>query len=298
MGTPWTVLLATDGSPQAEMAARLVGSLRLPAGAVIDLLRADEPFASDAELPPAAYDALRRAIREQIESDVAAAKGAIAGDGREIRVAVPFARAASAIVDEAMRVGADLVVVGSRGRGALARMVLGSVAAEVIDHAPCPVLVARSAKLARLVLADDGSSEATRARDVVASWPLFAGLDARVVSVAPVPATIGVGPIRHEEASQAYAEAVDALRRQYQTVANSGARHLVERGLRARAEVRCGDPAEEIMDAAVEDEADLIVVGSHGRTGIERLLIGSVARKVVTHAPCSVLVVRRMVAKD
>jgi len=297
MAKPLTVLLAIDGSPQAEVAARLVGLLRLPEGAVVEILRADEPFGSDAELPPTAYDALRAAIREEIDKDVAAAKRAVSAPGREIRVAVPFARAATAIVDESRRIAADLVVVGSRGRGQLATMVLGSVAAEVIDHAPCPVLVARSAKLRRLVLADDGSLEATTARDLVASWPLFAGLDARVVSVAPIPVQIGVGPVRHADASQAYAEAVDALRALYQKVASTDALRLTEAGLRARAEVRCGDPAQEIMDASVEDEADLIVVGSHGRTGLERLLIGSVARKVVTHAPCSVLVVRRVMAR-
>lgn len=296
MGKPWTLLLATDGSPQAELAARLVGSLRLPAGATVEVVRADEPFASDAELPPAAYDALRAAIREEIDNDLASAKSAASAPGREVRVARPFARAATAIVDEARRISADLVVVGSRGRGQLATMVLGSVAAEVIDHAPCPVLVARSPKLHRLVLAADGSPEAMTARDVVASWPLFSGLDARVVSVAPIPLAIGVGPIRHADASQAFAEAVDALRVIYQTVASRDTLLLAEHGLRARAEVRCGDPAQEIVDAALEDEADLIVVGSHGRTGLERLLIGSVARKVVTHAPCSVLVVRPVAA--
>lgn len=296
MAKTWTVLFATDGSPQAEIGARLIGSLRWPAGTVIEILRADEPFGSDAELPPAAYDALRAALREEIENDVAAAKRLVSAPGREVRVTVPFARAATAIVDEAKGIAADLVVVGSRGRGQIATMILGSVAAEVIDHAPCPVLVARSSKIGRFVLADDGSLEATTARDLVASWPLFAGLDARVVSVAPVPAEMGVGPIRHAEASQALAETVDTLRTTYQTIANADASRLTKAGLRARAEVRCGDPAQEIMDAALEDGADLIVMGSHGRTGLERLLIGSVARKVVTHAPCSVLVVRRVVS--
>ena len=294
MGKPWTVLLATDGSPQAEVATRLVRALRLPSGAVIEIMRADEPFASDAELPPAAYDALHAAIREEIDTEVASAKSVVSGAGREVRTVIPFERAATAIVGEAKRIAADLVVVGSRGRGQIATMVLGSVAAEVIDHAPCPVLVARSAKLDRLILADDGSYEAMTARDLMGTWPVFAGLDARVVSVARIPEALGLGPMRHEDASQAYAEAIDALRVMSQTLSSRDAALLTERGLRARAEVRCGDPAQEIVGAALEDEADLIVLGSHGRTGLERLLIGSVARTVVTHAPCSVLVVRRM----
>src|SRR6185295_1582246 len=77
MDKAWTVLLATDGSPQAEVAARLVGALLLPAGAGVESLRADEPFAVDAELPPDAYAALREAIHEEIEKDVASAKAAV-----------------------------------------------------------------------------------------------------------------------------------------------------------------------------------------------------------------------------
>lgn len=62
--------------------------------------------------------------------------------------------------------------------------------------------------------------------------------------------------------------------------------------MRARPEERTGDPAEQIVLAAIEREADLIVVGSHGRAGLARLVIGSVARSVLVHAPCSVLIAR------
>ena len=176
-------------------------------------------------------------------------------------------------------------------------MLLGSVAGEVIDHSPCAVLVARSPRLDRIVVADDGSLEAVAARDLVASWPIFAGVEARVVSVAPVPAHLGVGPVGDADASQAYGATIDALRARHEVIARTSVSHLERAGLKARAEIRAGDPARELVDAAAEHRADLIVVGSRGRSGLARVLLGSIARNVVTSAHCSVLVVRRSVER-
>ena len=82
---------------------------------------------------------------------------------------------------------ADLIVVGSRGHGTIESMLLGSVSAEVIDHAPVPVLVARDGRIDRVVLAWDGSScAALRRRSRCAAWPVFAHSAVRVVSVADV----------------------------------------------------------------------------------------------------------------
>jgi nucleotide-binding universal stress UspA family protein len=69
-------------------------------------------------------------------------------------------------------------------------------------------------------------------------------------------------------------------------------RELRETGLATEARVVRGDPREAIVEAARKTGADLVVVGSHGRTGIGKLVLGSVASHVVTHAPCSVLVVK------
>lgn len=63
-------------------------------------------------------------------------------------------------------------------------------------------------------------------------------------------------------------------------------------GLTAAGRVERGDPGEVIVNAAVSEGADLVIVGSHGRTGLRKLVLGTVAGHVVTHAPCSVLVVK------
>jgi len=73
-------------------------------------------------------------------------------------------------------------------------------------------------------------------------------------------------------------------------------RELVAAGLVAESRAVRGDPREALLDAARAERSDLIVVGSHGRTGITKLLIGSVASHIVTHAPCSVVVVKTAAA--
>lgn len=285
------VLLATDGSPQASVAADLVGSVGWPQGATIEVLSVYEPFAAGMELPPDALIALDRELREEIDTQLGETRARIAIGDRTVETAMRRGRPATEIAREAERVRADLIVAGSRGRGPLATMLLGSVAAEVVDRAECPVLVARVPRLKRLVVADDGSTEAARAVKIVGTWPIFAGLRTRVVSVAPVYAVTGLGPVRHADAKQSYAEGVDALRGIHGFIAEDAAVRLTEAGVPARSDTRFGDPANEIIMAALEHEADLIVMGSHGRTGLERVVMGSVARNVLTHAPVSVLVV-------
>lgn len=99
----------------------------------------------------------------------------------------------------------------------------------------------------------------------------------------------------HSEAAVA-TDAIARLMNEQETYHKEIAEHatarLKEAGLTAEARMVVGDPRASLTDAARSERVDLIVVGSHGRTGIKKLLLGSVASHVVTHAPCSVLVVR------
>jgi len=82
------------------------------------------------------------------------------------------------------------------------------------------------------------------------------------------------------------------LVRFHQETAASAERDLQATGLRTEAKIVHGDPRAALVDAARTERADLLVVGSHGRTGMAKLLMGSVASYVVAHAPCNVLVVK------
>lgn len=142
----------------------------------------------------------------------------------------------------------------------------------------------------KILLAIDGSEHSARTVDAIGSHPWPSGSTVRVLSV--VDQVITATP----EVAIFSAEAIEAEREQLMRVADElttrFANWLCSGGLIAEKQVRTGDPKSVIIDEAKEWGADLIVVGSHGHTGIKRWLLGSVAQSVVSHAPCSVYVVR------
>jgi nucleotide-binding universal stress UspA family protein len=293
------VLLAIDGSAPAAQAIDLAAGVRWPDGTTI---RVAQAVATGAELFGGPWPALALVQSEELEAELRAeadttvrqAAARLARAGLTVETAVLTGRPGTAIVDAARTLNADLVVLGSRGHGTIESMLLGSVSAEVIDHSPTPVLVARASGFGRVVLAWDGSSCAARAADLVRTWPIFAGTSVRAVSVSDVGVAwrTGFAEFENVDLMPLYTEAVEASRRQHEKLARELAAQLVAAGRSAEADVREGDAAAEILAAAKEADADLIVIGTHGRTGLERLLLGSVARNVLHHAACSVLVVR------
>jgi nucleotide-binding universal stress UspA family protein len=142
----------------------------------------------------------------------------------------------------------------------------------------------------RILLAVDGSVPSQDAIDEVAGRPWPTPSNLRAVSVVgpyvPPPTEFIPGAFAPHEVVQEHMK--DAER-----IAAHAADRLTRSGLSVDTAVRHGDPRTVIVDEATEWRADLIVVGSHGHTGLTRLLLGSVAQAVVAHAPCSVEVVRK-----
>jgi nucleotide-binding universal stress UspA family protein len=292
-------LLATDGSAGAGVALDLARGLRWPAGSRVRIVTVVPSGAAVFAGPwPAVAllqaDAIASRLWQAATETVEQERERLERPGLDVSVEVLRGRPATAIVEAASRMRADLVIVGSRGHGAIESMLLGSVSAEVVDHATVPVLVARRADVDRVVLGWDGSPCSRVAADLVAAWPVFAGSSVRVVSVAEsrAPWWAGVPEFGAPEVAAMFLEIAEASRREHDALAQALRTELREAGLDAEAERREGDPAAQLMAAAVDTEADLIVVGTHGRTGLSRALLGSVARNVLLHAPCSVLVAR------
>lgn len=170
----------------------------------------------------------------------------------------------------------DLIVTGRRGRRGLARLMVGDATARVVGSAPCHVLVVpRAAQMwsARIVLATDGSRFSDAATAVAAEIAARCALPVTVVSVV----RDSFGEERAKQAGEAIAKALA---------------QLAAAGAHADAEEAHGQSDERIVAIAAERGADLIVLGSHGRTGWQRVMLGSVTERVIGAATCAVLVAR------
>ncbi len=295
------ILLAVDGSACSDRATRLVSTLQLPDGSMLRIVAAQQPYLDVLSLAWATGGEGGRELETEEEIDARNRREAVerserllAGAGRKVEGFLVRGRPASAIVDEAGAMEADLIVLGSRGHGTIATMVLGSTAAEVVDHAPCPVLVARAELLGAIAFADDGSTPARGAEAVLAQWPIFKGHRVSVVTVAEtaVPVAAGFTPGLYDQVLDSYTRSVDEAREEVRQEASTAAGRLAVAGLIADPIALEGDPAAELIRFAKERQIGTIVMGTRGHTGIARLLLGSVARNVLVHAPCSVLVVR------
>jgi nucleotide-binding universal stress UspA family protein len=291
------VIVAFDGSAAATDAVSLVNSIAWPNDSVLRVITVIEPTLSmagplyrGAALAPEVDEAITAYTHDTLRSVVERLRA----PGRAVEGEVLRGRVASAIIDDARDFRADLVVVGSRGHGTIATLLLGSVSSEVVDHAPCPVLVARTTDLTRVVFATDGSPSAQGAELILTDWPVFEGLPIRVVSVADIvrPWTTGIAPTLYAQVLDSFAKELRDAKIEHEGIAADTATRLREGGRVADAEVRAGDAAEEIIAVVEQQRADLAVLGSRGRTGLTRLLLGSVARNVLSGSTASVLIVR------
>jgi nucleotide-binding universal stress UspA family protein len=292
------ILVACDGSDCAERAVALVGATAWPPGTHIRLVTALPTSETAAARAMGLNAGLLAAFEEE---GIATTSAMLGGMGRSIErsgwtveTAVVRGRASDAVAAAAREWGATLLVVGSRGHGALGTMLMGSTSAELIDMAPCPVLVARTATLLPILLATDGSEDARLAEQLVAGLPGLAGASVRVVSVAELetPWEPALTPWEDAQTRLVHATYVEEKRAHQERIAGAVVDRLAAAGIAATWEVRTGDVASQVIEAAREHEAALVVIGSRGLTGLARLVVGSVARNILVHAPVSVLVVR------
>jgi nucleotide-binding universal stress UspA family protein len=288
------IVVGVDGSDASRTAVELVASTTWPIGTEVRLVGAYE-LATDwtglTPLPtePGADEEAERAFFDQIQ----ALSEPLQRSGCAIETVVAHGRPADVLLNEADDLRADLLVVGSHGRGVAASALVGSVSAALVDHASCPVLVARGPAVTRILVATDGSRSAEAIPSVLLAWKVFRDAPIDVLSVAP-PVTDRVGaallsglPIVDQRPSDAVHE-VD----RHRVMADEMAARLVAGGWHAAGALRYGDAPRQIEAAAAEWGADLIITGSRGLSGLRRLLIGSVAHHVLLHSRCSVLVMR------
>lgn len=284
---PIRVLLATDGTDAARAAEEMLRQWSLPAGSAVRLLTVlDAPEWK----VPASLAGAEQQWAEQVTRDA------------EQRLSVPgvtFSRVhrrgvpAVEIMAAADDFGADLIALGSHGRTGLERFLLGSVAERVAQRARQPVLVARDpgAALRGVVVAIDASEHAQQALRWATRLPLPEEVELALCHVVRgyyVP----VGPEYVADMDRLLQEAHEAQRNEGMRLLDRAGDYLLQHGRPGTKILREGDPANEILKAVSEHHAGLVILGARGVAGLQALFVGSVADRVLRHAPCSVLLVR------
>jgi nucleotide-binding universal stress UspA family protein len=189
------------------------------------------------------------------------------------------------IVDLADAENCDIIIMGRRGLRKVERTLVGSVTARVIGHTQRDVLVVPAGALVgwkRILVATDGSKFSGLAVNKAVDFAKAYGGSLVVVSVVDVPTEF------YAEAPQA----VDDMVRKAKEYTAAVRAQAEAAGVKAETFVGEADAFEAIVKLAREQDVNMIVVGSHGRTGLRRLLMGSVTEKVIGHATCPVLVAR------
>jgi nucleotide-binding universal stress UspA family protein len=283
------VLLSTDGSEYSEGAVREAIRLAKNCSSRLEVL-------SVIDFNPE-FDAVAPQIMEKKEKETRAHLDAVQSRAKQegIDCATIVEKGEDAyknIVDEAVRNRTSLIVMGRRGRTGLKRLMMGSVTARVIGHAPCNVLVVpRAARLEfkSIVVATDGSKYSLAAASEAIGLAKRNGSRLTVISVVPAeiatPVDIDFTMSQRELITEKEMHNAEKNARAVKEAAQ-------KEGVPVKAFVVSGKPPEAIIQTAEEGRADLIVLGSHGRTGVERLLMGSVAERVIVLASCPVLVVK------
>jgi nucleotide-binding universal stress UspA family protein len=292
------VLVAFDGSRESGHALALAASLGWPSGSRIRVITvAEEP---DSNVPTAAVadgDDERARDERVVLADALTLLGKA---GLDVDGHVLIGRPASAIVADADDFDADVILCGARGHGGVEGVMVGSVSLELVDHAHRAVLVARRPVVSRILFATDGSPAALAAEHVLATWPVFATTAVDVVSVAhiAVPLFSGVAPTMVGEVLEACGKDLEAASLACRDALDTASSHLARAGRAVSTFMPIGDPVDQILTVAREQDADLLVVGSRGQAGLTRLLSGSVARGVLHHATASVLVIHAAAVVD
>jgi nucleotide-binding universal stress UspA family protein len=295
---PTKILLATDGSEEAELAARTAADLaektdsELHVVHVFGIAPVGPPVYPNAtDLQSEEYEAEaeeRQRISEQRAREVldAEVEKLRSAGGMVAQAHLIEGRVAPEVVALAEETGAGLIVMGSRGRGGIRRALMGSVSDSVVRHAHCPTLVVREEPLTfptKVLLATDGSEEAKLAATAAAELAGGTGSELHVVTVGPFVPTVLAAT--EEEPARLAREARRTLDEQVGQIEAAGEKV-------AQAHLRLGGAAEEIVALAEDVGAGLIAMGSRGRGGIRRALMGSVSERVVRHAHCAVMIVR------
>lgn len=280
---PKPVVVGVDGSPESVHAAALAWRLAKASGAPCRPVLAIAPVIPEPGVEPVAhapeiYDVVLQAARRDVAATLRDTLPAEVVGALDVRFGRPERVIAEAVAER----GASLVVIGGKHHGALARGLGLSTAHHLVRMLEVPVIVAGPATtIGRIVVAVDLSPASSAALHAARELAQQLGARLRVLHVVEPLTVPQVGPLTIEEGVLRQQAAA-----QFQRL-SEGLAEVVP----ADRVIREGDPADVIAAEAADWEADLLVVASHGKGWIDRVLLGSTTERLLTRLPCSLLVI-------
>jgi len=284
MGKYRKILVAVDGSESSRNALSQAFRLATDEKCWITVTSVVPPYEGEIEI--LGIKDIKAALRKPCDDALGEAQQIADKERALIKTVCETGEVHERIVDLAEREHCDLIIMGRRGLGRIERALVGSVTARVIGHTRCDVLVVPNNTTVgwkSIVLATDGSKYSDAAADRAIAFAKSYQGDLAVISVVDVP----------DELTAEAPQAVEELIRKAKGYVSDIQRRAEAAGVKAVPIIGEAEAFQAINNLAREQKANIIILGSHGRTGLRRLLMGSVTEKVIGYAPCPVLVVKQ-----
>jgi len=309
------ILIGYDGSESANAAIDSLQRAGLPQAAEALIVSVAEVWLPPAQIEGEIIDFandpyLAAKIKEQYNKNLKAVEATAtmaARAGERARILFPnwkvetesdYGSPAWEILARARKFEADLIVVGSQGRSALGRLILGSVSQKVLTESACSVKIGRGKTVSgespvRVVVGFDGSPGAEAAVEALAARSFKENCEARLIA-ATDPLVLSEGGFLFQPVPELLMENDEQERRHVEELAEKAVEKLKKVGINAVFQLLTGNPKYVLTDEAEKWDADLIFVGANAfGSRLERFLLGSVSAAVASRAHCSVEVVRR-----
>lgn len=284
------ILVPTDLSESANQAMRQAVELAVQFGAKLDVFHVVTLHSDDPSHVKDALETYLKKLEEEVFADLSGRSDATKSRG--VTVEVTLGRAVSpseAIIDKAQELGAGVIVMGTHGRSGVGKLLMGSVATQVVQHAPCDVVtVSKDARVAegsngfdRVLVPVDFAEHSEKALDVAKALVSREGkLVIQHVVSAPIHPSFYAGGVT--AMFQLDPELPDRIREKLAALYD-GASELV---------VSEGNPSQEILAAAASHDTQMIVMGTRGLSGLDHVLLGSVTERVLSKAAVPVFTVK------
>ncbi|MBT3188247.1 MAG: universal stress protein [Anaerolineae bacterium] len=288
------ILLADDGSKHSQAAVQLLEDLRLDEESCIMALRVFTPTDTSKVW------AIENALEVTVEK--------LKNQGKCISSKLLLGHPAETIIEVAKNHQASMIVIGAKGLRATLGILLGGVVQQVTEHAQRPILVVRApyTGLKRVLLTVDGSEESNKMLHCIGDFPFPADTKFDILHISPpVPSEQELMQLQYQTSTldASYIVPIDKIREETKKRAKreeeagkkilaDARKNLQEKGIDAQISLISGDGATEIIHYAKDQDIDLIVCGGRGLGPVRSWILGSVSRKLLHYAPCSVLVVK------